>query len=50
MCHHRFSDGTYLYITVRDAKPRERVTEIHGYDRLLRDAAMDAWSAVRKSA
>lgn len=36
---HNFSDGTYLAVRVRDALPRERVVEIHGYDKLLREAA-----------
>lgn len=32
-----FSDGTSLHLSVREAKPRERVPEIHGYDQLLDD-------------
>ena len=32
-----YTDGTMLYITVRDCKPRERVQEKHGYDSLIRD-------------
>ena len=35
----RYTDGTMLYITVRDTKPRERVVEIHGYDSLIADCA-----------
>ena len=35
----RYGDGTAIVLTVRDAKPRERVTEIHGYDSLIRDCA-----------
>ena len=31
----RFKDGTMLYITVRDAKPRERVQQINGYSGLI---------------
>lgn len=34
-----YTDGTCLYLTVRDAKPRERVEEVHGYDRLIADCA-----------
>ena len=33
----RFTDGTELIITVRDAKPRERVVAIHGYEKLIED-------------
>jgi hypothetical protein len=40
LSHHTFGDGTSLCISVRDAKPRERVQEIKGYSSLLRDAAM----------
>lgn len=46
---HTFSDGTSLSITVRDCKPREKVKEIHGYDSLLRDVAMKAWSEKRSA-
>lgn len=31
----RFTDGTYMDVSVRDCAPREKVTEIHGYDRLF---------------
>lgn len=34
-----YTDGTSLFIRVRDCKPRERVKEIHGYDSLIRDCA-----------
>ena len=34
----RYTDGTCLFISVRPAKPRERVVEIHSYDRLIREA------------
>ena len=30
-----FTDGTSLYLRVRDCKPRERVQQIHGYDSLI---------------
>lgn len=33
----RFTDGTSLLLNVRDCKRRECVTEIHGYDSLIRD-------------
>lgn len=32
-----YTDGTSLELTVRDAKPRERVQEIKGYSSLIRD-------------
>lgn len=32
-----YTDGTSLDLSVREAKPRERITEIHGYDSLIRD-------------
>jgi hypothetical protein len=44
---HTFGDGTYLSISVRDAKPRERVEQIKGYCGLLRDLAMDKWKQLR---
>lgn len=31
----RYTDGTMLYLRVRDCRPRERVIEIHGYDSLI---------------
>lgn len=34
----RYSDGTTLNISIRAANPRERVTELHGYTSLVRDA------------
>lgn len=40
-----FTDGTALYLTVRDCKPRERVQEIRGYDRLIGDC--QAFGVVR---
>ena len=33
----RYTDGTMLYLTVRDCKPRERVQQIRGYDSLIND-------------
>lgn len=32
-----YTDGTCLMLTVRDCKPRERVTEIRGYVSLIAD-------------
>ena len=32
-----YTDGTALYLKVRDCKPRERVQQIHGYDSLIND-------------
>ena len=34
-----YTDGTALYLSVRDAKPRERVKEIKGYVSLISDCA-----------
>jgi hypothetical protein len=31
-----YTDGTALYLAVRDCKPREKVKEIHCYDDLIR--------------
>lgn len=36
----RFTDGTDMRVKVRDAKPRERVEERHGYDSLLKKVIM----------
>lgn len=35
----RYTDGTMLYLTTRDCKPRERVNEIRGYLSLIYDCA-----------
>lgn len=32
-----YTDGTSLFLTLRECKPRERVQEIHGYDSLISD-------------
>jgi hypothetical protein len=37
----RYTDGTALYLTMREAKPREKVTEIHGYDSLIADCVRE---------
>lgn len=34
-----FTDGTYMSISVRDAKPRERVVEKLGYSKVIHGAA-----------
>lgn len=34
-----YTDGTALLLSVRDARPREHVAEIHGYDKLIADCA-----------
>ena len=34
-----YTDGTSLYLRVRDCKPRERVSVIDGYTRLIEDCA-----------
>ena len=33
----RYTDGTMLYLTVRECKPRERVQPINGYKSLIED-------------
>lgn len=35
----RYTDGTALFISVRDCKPRERVAENHGYTSLIADCS-----------
>ena len=35
----RYTDGTSLKISVRDTKPRERVSEVKGYSSLIQDCA-----------
>jgi hypothetical protein len=35
----RFTDGTYLYVSVRDALPRERIVPLMGYKTVLHGAA-----------
>lgn len=34
----RYTDGTKLLISVREAEPRERVKTVHSYSELIRDA------------
>ena len=35
----RYTDGTRLLLSVRECKPRERVTEIRGYTSLIDECA-----------
>jgi hypothetical protein len=42
----RYTDGTALVLLVRDAKPRERVPEINGYDKLIEDCFYAGVSSV----
>jgi len=44
---HTFVDGTYMLISVRDAKPRERIERKNGYGALLLDLAMHEWSKLK---
>lgn len=46
---HHFSDGTGMSISVRDAKPRERVAQIRGYSSLLRDLVHQKYIELRDS-
>lgn len=52
----RYTDGTCLFLRVRDCEPRERVEEIRGYSRLINDCAyhgvdsVDALSAAKRPA
>lgn len=41
-----FTDGTHLWLSVRDAKPRERIKQIHGYDSLIRACYVHGVSCV----
>jgi hypothetical protein len=43
----RYTDGTALYLTVRDCKPRERVVEIRGYTKLIENCARHDVSSVQ---
>lgn len=36
----QYTDGTMLYLSVRDCKPREKVAEIRGYSNLIEDCAL----------
>jgi len=41
-----YMDGTSLWLTLRPAKPREKVKEIHGYDSLIDDCLHHSVSSV----
>lgn len=41
-----YTDGTCLRLSVRDCKPRERVTEIRGYTSLINDCCYHGVSSV----
>ena len=43
-----FSDGTALIVTVHEAKPREKVKEIHGYTDFIRKAVYAEMDKVSK--
>jgi hypothetical protein len=47
---HTFGDGTYMTITVRDAKPRERVRQLKGYCELLRDLVHREYQKAKQAA
>lgn len=42
----RYTDGTMLFLSVRDCKPRERVEEKKGYTRLINDCFRQGVSSV----
>ena len=42
----RYTDGTSLSLRTFAAKPRERVSEIHGYDQLIEDCIFQKCSSV----
>jgi hypothetical protein len=35
-----YTDGTALILTVRPCKPKEKIHEINGYSRLIKDCAL----------
>ncbi|WP_316176278.1 hypothetical protein [Bradyrhizobium sp. SZCCHNRI1073] len=43
----RYTDGTALLLTLREAEPRERVQEIKGYSSLIRECERETGSEVR---
>lgn len=51
----RYTDGTCLYLSVREAKPREKVQQVKGYTSLIEDcffhrvASVDALETARKA-
>jgi len=42
----RFTDGTTLDLSIHKCKPRERVKEIRGYDKLIADCISEGVCAV----
>ncbi len=42
----RFTDNTYLYITVRKCLPREKIKEINGYGTLIKECLAEGVNAV----
>lgn len=50
-----YTNGTALFLRVRDCKPRERVQQIHGYDSLIQDCyfynvvSVDALAAAKNA-
>lgn len=45
-----YTDGTSLILHLRDKKHREKVEEIHGYTKLIREAEMVGAARVRVTA
>lgn len=44
-----YTDGTSLFLSTRETKPREKVKELHGYDELVRDCErfqLSGWTSV----
>lgn len=41
-----YTDGTFLWLSVRDCKPRERIQEIRGYSKLIEDCCFKNVSSV----
>lgn len=44
----RYADGTVLYLSVRETKPRERVLEMLGYERMISDCIASGTSLVEE--
>lgn len=42
----RYTDGTCLVLSMRECRPRERVSEIRGYTKLIADCARHGVSSV----
>lgn len=43
----RYTDGTALILSLREAEPREHVKEIHSYNELIRECEKERGSTVR---